>query len=200
MSITAWIIEYITDLIRQLGYLGIYILMTFESSGIPIPSEVVVTFGGFLAARGIFDFHTIVIISTLANLTGSLIFYYVGYFYGEAFVHKYGRFFRIDMSHVDLVRKWFRRYGDLTIFIGRITPAIRTYISLPAGIGKMDLLRFSILTIIGSYIWNFILAYMGLLLGENWAIIIKYLDIVAIVIIAILIIAIVYLKKIGWKI
>jgi len=200
MSFTAWIIEYIASLVEYLGYPGIFILMTLESSGIPIPSEAVVTFAGFLASRGVFNLYMIILISTLANLTGSIIFYYLGYIYGESFVHKYGRFLRINDSHIKFIEKWFDRYGDITVFIGRITPAIRTYISLPAGMGKMNKNRFIILTLVGSLIWNLFLAYIGLWLGDNWISIVEYLDIIAVIAMIIIIIILFYLKRIGWKI
>jgi len=198
MSITEEIIEYIASIVERTGYLGIFILMTLESCGIPIPSEAVVTFSGFLSSRGSFDFWIVIVVSTLANLTGSLIFYYLGYYYGESFLLRYGRYFHLDKDKIGLVKKWFNKYGELAIFIGRITPAVRTYISFPAGLSSMRLPVFILYTAIGSLIWNFILTYIGYILGSRWMDIIPYLDYLTIIVIIILVIAgivYIYIKK-----
>ncbi len=196
MSILAPIIEWVIELIGEFGYFGIFILMVLESAGIPIPSEAVVTFSGFLATRGVFDFWLVVLVSTLANLVGSMIFYYIGYFWGEPFVKRYGKYLYLGTHHLELARKWFNKYGGITVFVGRITPAVRTYISFPAGVGRMNIYSFTVLTIIGSVIWNFILAYFGVWLGENWEIITGYIDTIAVIaVIALLIIVLIYFRR-----
>ena len=198
MSILAGLIEWITGLIEVVGYEGIFILMTLESAGIPIPSEAVVTFSGFLSARGRLDFWLVVIDSTLANLFGSIILYYIGYYLGRPFVERYGRYFFIDKSHIDLAEKWFGKYGNVAIFIGRVTPAVRTYISLPAGIGRMNIGGFILYTVVGSSIWNFFLTYVGVWMGKNWEAVIPYLDTVGITaLIVVLGILIYYLRMKG---
>jgi len=188
MSITAILVEYLADLIEYLGYIGIFILMTLESSGIPIPSEIVVTFAGFKSFEGSFNLIDITLVSTLANLTGSLIFYYIGYRYGGPFVDRYGKYLRLNNEHIDLVKRWFGKYGDISIFIGRITPGVRTYISFPAGLARMNLRNFIILTLIGSIIWNYMLAYAGYVLRDNWHKIIPIIDYIAIIAIPLIII------------
>ncbi len=181
MSVTAILIKYLADLIEYLGYIGIFILMTLESSGIPIPSEIVVTFAGFKSLDGSFNLISVTLVSTLANLAGSLIFYYIGYRYGEPFVEKYGRYLKLSDEHIDLVKRWFGKYGDISIFIGRITPGIRTYISFPAGLARMNLRNFIIFTITGSIIWNYMLAYAGYILRDNWCKIIPIIDYIAVI-------------------
>ena len=181
MSVTAILIKYLADLIEYLGYIGIFILMTLESSGIPIPSEIVVTFAGFKSLDGSFNLISVTLVSTLANLAGSLIFYYIGYRYGEPFVEKYGRYLKLSDEHIDLVKRWFGKYGDVSIFIGRITPGVRTYISFPAGLARMNLRNFIIFTITGSVIWNYMLAYAGYILRDNWYKIIPIIDYIAVI-------------------
>lgn len=195
MSLVGALIDELASIIESIGYLGIFILMTLESAGIPIPSEIVVTFAGYLASEGRMDFWMVVIVSSLANLTGSIIFYYIGIHVGRPFIKRYGKYLLMDERHLEITEEWVRRYGNLAIFIGRVTPAIRTYISIVAGIGLMDLAPFIILTIIGSLIWNFMLAYIGLLLGEHWETILPYLDYIAIIAVIIGIILIIYLFK-----
>ena len=195
MSILGAIIDELVAVIEAIGYIGIFILMTLESAGVPIPSEIVVTFAGYLAAEGKMDFWMVVLISSFANLTGSIIFYYIGVYVGRPFIKRYGRYLLMDERHLAITEEWVRKYGNLAIFIGRVTPAVRTYISIVAGIGLMDLFPFIILTIIGSIIWNFMLAYIGFLLGEHWESILPYLDIIGIVAVIIGLVFIIYVLK-----
>ncbi len=199
MSVLAGLIEWVTSVIEAVGYEGIFILMVLESAGVPIPSEAVVTFAGFLSARGKLDFWLVVLDSTAANLVGSIILYYVGYYLGRPFIEKYGKYFFLDITHVEWAEKWFEKYGSITVFIGRVTPAIRTYISLPAGMGKMNMPKFIVYTIAGSLIWNYFLAYVGILLGENWEVIIPYLDTIGIAAVVVALIIFVYYLMIRKK-
>jgi len=180
-SITAPLIEYIISIIDSIGYLGIFVTMTLESAGVPIPSEVVVPFAGYLSVRGDMDFYAVVLVSTLANLVGSIILYYIGLFYGRVFVIKYGKYLLLEESHLTYVEDLFSRYGSIITFVGRVTPGVRTYISIVAGMGKMAMPPFILYTVIGSFIWNWLLAYIGVLLGENWESIVPYLDMMAVV-------------------
>ena len=156
------------EVIHEWGYAGVFILMCLESALIPIPSEVVVPLAGYLSYSGTFDFWTIVIITTMANLAGSLIAYLLGRSYGRRFLERYGKLLSLKKSDLELAERWFSKYGSLAILVGRMTPAVRTVISLPAGIGKMDPLSFSTLTFLGSIPWNFALTYAGVVMGENW--------------------------------
>jgi len=197
MSLTAQVIEYIADIVYQTGYLGIFILMTLESCGIPIPSEAVVTFSGFISSRGGFEFWYVIIVSTIANLTGSLIFYYIGYRYGLRFFSRYGRYLHLSEESINMVKRWFDRYGDIAVFIGRVTPAVRTYISFPAGLSSMRLSNFIILTLVGSLIWNIILTYIGFILGEHWMSITPILDYLTLAVIVSLVLTFIFLKRRG---
>lgn len=164
--------HYIIFLIEKTTYLGIFILMGLESALIPIPSEVTMPFSGFLAQQGKLNFWLIIIVGTIANLAGSLISYYVGYFLEETvltgIIKKYGKFILLTVGDYDHAYRWFTKYGDKIIFISRLLPAVRTVISLPAGVFKMNLKKFVIYTTLGCFIWSTILTYIGVTLGKNW--------------------------------
>lgn len=177
------IIEFITQLISSWGYAGIYITMTLESTLIPIPSEIVIPFAGFLAYMGEMNIWLIVLVSTFANLTGSIIAYEIGKYLGRGFIERYGKYVLLNMKHVELVEKWFDRYGSLTVLFSRMLPVVRTVNALPAGIGKMNFPKFCIYTFIGSIPWNLALVLVGYLLKENWSLLEKYslyIDILAV--------------------
>jgi len=181
------ILEFITGLISSWGYAGIFVTMTLESALIPIPSEVVIPFAGFLAYMGEMNIWLIVLVSSLANLAGSIIAYEVGKYLGRGFIERYGKYVLLNMGHLQLVERWFDKYGSLTVLFSRMLPLVRTVNALPAGIGKMNFPKFCIYTFIGSIPWNLALAFVGYLLKENWNILEKYslyIDILAVFIVA----------------
>ncbi len=195
-SITATFIQFLINLVGEIGYLGIFLTMTMESAGIPIPSEVVVPFAGYLSVKGDLNFYIVIFLSTVANLIGSMILYGVGFKYGRLFVSRYGKYLLLEERHLNYVEKLFERYGSIIIFLGRLTPGVRTYISVVAGAGKMAVYPFLIYTLTGSFIWNFFLTYVGVVLGENWEIITPYLDMISVVaIIILIIIGILYIRR-----
>ncbi len=155
-------------LIEHYGNAAVFLLMTLESACIPIPSEAVVPYAGYLAYLGEMSFWEIVVISTLANLFGGTIAYVVGRFGGRALILHYGKYILLSQKHLVRAENWFEKRGEVTILIGRIFPAIRTVISLPAGIAKMQFGKFLVFSAIGSLIWNFALAYLGLQLASHW--------------------------------
>ena len=168
----------IIHLIQSTGYLGIFILMTLESALIPIPSEITMPFAGFLAAKGNLSFILVVLTGAVGNLIGSLIAYYIGYFLEENVildnVKKYGKFILITEHDLERASKWFGKYGDRIIFFSRLLPAVRTFISLPAGIFEMNIWKFSIYTFIGSLIWSFFLTYIGFYFQSRWNVLEQY--------------------------
>src|SRR3989344_4210580 len=188
------IVEYIINLIVQfmeiLGYPGLLILMALESMIAPVPSEVVMPFAGFLIAEGKFTFLMVAIFSTLGSIIGSLISYWLGLFGGRKFVNNFGKYLLLDESHLDWTERWFERKGEKTIFISRFIPIVRHLISIPAGIGKMNLKKFILYTVAGALIWNMFLVYLGFKLKQKWELIHQYssqLDIVAGIIFVIII-------------
>lgn len=164
--------HYIISLIESTNYFGVFVLMALESVLIPIPSEITMPFAGFLASQGKLDFWIIVVVGTFANLVGSLAAYYIGYFLEETvlikLIDKYGKFILVTPSEYNRALKWFSKYGDKIVFISRLLPAVRTVISLPAGVSKMSLKKFIPYTVVGCFIWSLFLTFIGFKLGENW--------------------------------
>ena len=170
--------------------------MVAESELIPIPSEVIMPFSGYLVSTGKFNLILVVIAGSIGNLVGALIAYFVGSYLGRGFVLKYGKYVLLKKSHLEFAESYFKKYGAKSTFISRLLPAVRTYVSLPAGAAKMDLKRFSAFTLIGSAIWSTGWALVGLELGQEWDSIRKYSSYFdALVVIAIIIAIVIYLKK-----
>ena len=169
ISLVGSISDFVINLIGSLGYWGVFIGMTLESACIPIPSEIIMPFSGFVVWQG----HTnmtligITIVGALGNLLGSLIAYYVGLKGGRPLLEKYGKYLLVTHSKLELADKWFFKYGSEAVLISRFLPIIRTFISLPAGIAHMDLKKFMAYTFIGSLPWSFALGYIGTQLGPN---------------------------------
>ncbi len=184
ISLIGSISDFVINLIGNLGYWGVFIGMTLESACIPIPSEIIMPFSGFVVWQG----HTnmtligITIVGAFGNLVGSLIAYYVGLKGGRPLLEKYGKYLLITHSKLELADKWFFKYGSEAVLISRLLPIIRTFISLPAGIAHMDLKKFMTYTFIGSLPWSFALGYIGTQLGPNWSIIQGYFHILDIII------------------
>lgn len=187
--------EFITSVISSLGYGGIFFLMILESALIPIPSEIIMPFSGFLVSSGKLGSVGVILAGSLGNLVGSVITYYLGIRLGRAFLIKYGKYILFRVHHLVWTEQLFQKYGDKISFVGRLLPGVRTYISLPAGIGKSNFIKFVVYTLIGSIIWNSLLTYGGIQLGRSWQHIDKYsgyLDIIAVVATAVFIVWIVY--------
>jgi membrane protein DedA with SNARE-associated domain len=168
-----FLINFAIAVIEFSTYGGIFFLMLLESCGIPIPSEVIMPFSGFLVQKGLLSFWGIVLVGTLGNLVGSLLAYWIGFFGGRVLIEKFGRYILISKKDLDLADHWFSKYGSATVFFGRLIPIIRTYISFPAGISKMDLKKFSFYTFFGALPWSILFAWLGIKMGQNWELIQK---------------------------
>lgn len=191
-------INYCINLVIEGGYLTVFITMTIESALIPLPSEVVMPFAGYMVYLGKLNFILVGLIASLANLLGSIIAYLIGYYGGRPLVSKYGKYILLRQHHMEITEKFFNKYGDITVLVGRCLPLIRTFISLPAGFGRMNFIKFVIYTFVGSLPWNYALTYAGLALGDNWEKILgvtHYVDILVIVAIIGIIIWLVARKK-----
>ena len=184
---------YITQFISSIGYAGVFILMTLESAALPVPSEVVMSFAGYLTYQGIFNIYLITLIGAVGCTAGSIISYYVGLKYGRPAIDKYGKYAFIRTHHMDLAEKWFLRYGDKAVFFSRLLPVVRTFISFPAGIGRYDIRKLVIFSFVGSLPWCFALAYVGFSLGPFWKDIIGLFDKLDIVIVLSIVIIFVYM-------
>jgi membrane protein DedA with SNARE-associated domain len=162
------VVDFVISIISNLGYLGVIFLMVLDSAMIPIPSEIILVFSGYLVTTGTFDPISIILAGSLGNVVGSILTYYFGLKFGRLFILRFGKYFFIKEHHLEYTEKLFQKYGDKISFLGRLLPAIRTYISLPCGVAKMNLLKYSIYTFIGSVIWNTIFTYIGIQLGSKW--------------------------------
>jgi membrane protein DedA with SNARE-associated domain len=164
---------FIIRLIESTGYWGVFFLMTIESALIPMPSEVTMPFAGYLVSTGRMNLHVLSFVGASANLFGSVLAYWLGWWGQERlvrhFVRRYGRFLLLSEREYDHAEKWFRRHGDSIVFFSRVLPGVRTFISLPAGVAKMHFGFFCIFTFFGSLIWSYFLAWVGFVLGSNWS-------------------------------
>jgi membrane protein DedA with SNARE-associated domain len=192
MSFTESLVNLIVEFIDKTGYPSIFVMMSLESMVAPVPSEAVMPFAGFLVQQGRFTFTGVIFFSTLGSIFGSLISYYLGYWGGRPIVERFGKYLLLDKKDLDLTERFFQKRGDITIFISRFIPVVRHLISIPAGIGKMNIVKFCIYTIAGAGLWNAFLTYMGYLLQKKWTEIMKYSHIVDIVVVALLIIFVIY--------
>lgn len=161
----------ITSTISSTGYVAVFLLMTAESALIPIPSEVTMPFAGFLVSKGLLSFWWVVLAGSLGNVFGSYLAWLIG-IHGEnfsrRFIRKWGKWVLLSEHEFDIAISWYRRFGQPITFFSRLLPVIRTYISLPAGVAKMPLASFLILTFFGSFIWSTFLTWLGVILGDNW--------------------------------
>jgi membrane protein DedA with SNARE-associated domain len=170
--------NFITQIIASSGYFGVFFLMMLESAVVPIPSEIVMPFAGFIASTGGFNIWLVVLAGTVGNLVGSLVAYFVGLYLGRGFIFRYGKYVLLEKKYLLMTEKWFKKKGDKTIFFSRLLPVIRTVISLPAGIGRMNLGKFMAYTFVGSIPWNVAQTYIGVILGKNWNLISRYSDVI----------------------
>ncbi len=170
-SIIITLANFVVAVIGYLGYAGVFLLMLVESCGIPMPSEVIMPFSGFLVWQRQMDLWVIILVGTLGNLVGSWLAYYIGARGGRPLIEKYGKYILISKCDLDLADRWFVRYGQATVFFGRLLPVVRTYISFPAGIAKMDFRKFSFYTFIGALPWCALFAWFGVRLGAHWNVI-----------------------------
>jgi len=183
---------FFVSVISAAGYLGVFILMAMESMVLPVPSEFVMPFVGFLVADGKLNLWLAIIISGLASITGSLISYFVAYYGGKELIHRFGRFVLLDKGELEWTELWFQKRGNITILVSRFIPVVRHLISLPAGLARMNLKRFIAYTLIGATIWNSFLLWVGIKLRERWGIVHQYSSQIDVVIVALIVVAVAF--------
>lgn len=173
-KIIAVLASWIIGVISFLGYGGIVLCMAIESACIPLPSEIIMPFSGYLVSAGRFSLLGTALAGAIGCVVGSIVAYYAGLLLGRDFAYKYGKY--VLISHKDLrwAEGWFERYGSAVIFFSRLLPIIRTFISFPAGVARMKMVPFIIYTFVGSFPWCYGLAWIGMKLGENWDTLGKY--------------------------
>ncbi|MFQ5662513.1 MAG: DedA family protein [Terriglobia bacterium] len=159
---------FILSVISAGGYLGIVLLMAIESACIPLPSEIIMPFSGYLAGQGRFNLWWVGVAGALGCNLGSIVAYWVGAAGGRPLLERYGRYLLISRRDLEWADRWFAGYGEATVFFSRLLPIIRTFIALPAGIARMNFLRFNLYTFLGSLPWCLGLAYLGFKFGEHW--------------------------------
>lgn len=167
-KVLALLAGFVVSTISTLGYGGIVLLMAIESACIPLPSEIIMPFSGYLVFRGEFALWIVAFSGAIGCVLGSLAAYWVGARGGRPLAEKYGRYILVSEHDLALADRWFERHGDIIILIGRLLPVVRTFIAFPAGVARMPLLKFIIYTFIGSLAWCWALAWIGLRLGEHW--------------------------------
>lgn len=159
---------FIVATISLLGYSGVVLLMAIESACIPLPSEIIMPFSGYLVYAGRFNLWAVGFAGAFGCVLGSLVAYWVGMYGGRPLIEKYGRYVLVSPHDLDLADRWFERFGEVIVFASRLLPAIRTFIAFPAGVARMNLKKFVIYTFAGSLPWCLGLAYVGQRLGEKW--------------------------------
>ena len=173
-KILAVLFVFIKSIIGATGYAGIAILMGIESACIPLPSELIMPFAGYLVFEGSMNLFWVATAGAIGCNLGSLVAYEVGHYGGRPLVERYGRWILMGRRELDWADRFFARWGHAAVFVARLLPVIRTFIALPAGIARMPRAKFHIYTFLGSWPWCFVLAYAGLKLGANWRSIGKY--------------------------
>jgi membrane protein DedA with SNARE-associated domain len=167
-QIVGWLAGFTTAVIVALGYPGIALLMAIESACIPLPSEIIMPFAGYLVSQGHFTLFGAATAGAIGCNLGSVVAYAAGQYGGRPLALKYGRYLLIDAHDIDKADRFFAKHGDWAVLIGRLLPVIRTFIAFPAGVARMPLLRFHFYTFVGSWPWCFGLAWIGMKLGEAW--------------------------------
>lgn len=190
------IVSWAIAVLGKLGYFGVFFLMALESACIPIPSEAILPFGGYLASSAYtghrLNLILVILIGTLGGTFGSLFAYYLGAIGGRPLVEKYADKLRLSKSHIEMSDKWFNKYGEKIAFFSRLIPIVRTFISLPAGISKMDVKKFAAYTFAGSLLWSVVLGYAGYIMGKNWTTIRSWLHLADYAVVAVIVGLIIY--------
>jgi membrane protein DedA with SNARE-associated domain len=193
------IVSFIVETVSSLGYSGIFIMMFLESSFFPFPSEVVMIPAGYLAVKGEMNLFGAIFSGILGSLTGAVFNYYLAKKYGRAFLSRYGKYVLIKEETLEKMEEFFDKHGHISTFSGRLIPAVRQYISLPAGLAKMDLWKFSFYTSLGAGIWVLILTLLGYFIGQNEILLQEYLQTIIITILVLLVIMIFFYIRLKIK-
>jgi len=190
------IVNTIVELVGNMGYSGIFILMFLESSFFPFPSEVVMIPAGYLAYKGEMNLYIAVIAGIFGSVAGALFNYYLAVKFGRKFLIRYGKYFFFKEENLDKLEKFFRKHGEISTFNGRLIPGVRQYISLPAGLSRMNIWKFSFYSALGAGIWIIVLVALGYFLGSNEALINQYLHTATIIaLVSVLFITLFYIVR-----
>lgn len=182
------------------GYYAVAILMALENACIPIPSELILGFAGYMIYAGRMTFTMAMVAGMVGGMAGSYFAYYVGHYGGRPFVDKYGKYFFVKKSHVDIAQEWFDKYGIKAVFFSRMLPVVRTFISLPAGFAHVDMKKFFFYTFLGSLPWTALILFIGMMLGEGWKVMMEVgheisLAVAAVIVIICIVLYVQYRRK-----
>lgn len=166
--------DYIITFMETYGYAAMFIAMVLENANIPIPSEIVLGFAGYLVAQGVFDMNVTIIVGTVAGIVGSILSYWMGEYGGRPLLLKYGKYIFFNEHKFELAEKLFNKWGGTAVFVGRLLPGVRTFISFPAGMARYPMWHFIIWTVLGTIPWTILLVYLGKVLGDRWQDLIQY--------------------------
>ena len=175
-ALDAIVLPFLESLYERFGYIGVVIAMTIESCAVPLPSELILPFAGWSVSRGLIEpltsspwsYWAAVLAGVLGNTVGSLASYAIGAYGGRPLVERYGKYVLISPHDLELAERWFARFGEATVFFSRMLPIVRTFISVPAGIARMPLWRFTLFSILGAVPWVMLLVWGGMQLGDHW--------------------------------
>ena len=191
------VINFIVETVSSLGYAGIFIMMFLESSFFPFPSEVVMIPAGYLAYKGEMNIYIVILLGALGSLGGALFNYYFALKFGKRFLMKYGKYFFVSHETIEKTETFFKNHGHISTFSGRLIPGLRHYISLPAGLARMNLFVFCLYTTLGATLWVVILTLLGYYLGDNEALVKEYLRyLIVVVLISLAILVFWYYKRV----
>ncbi len=193
------IVDFIVNTVSDLGYIGIFIMMFLESSFFPFPSEVVMVPAGYLASKGEMNIYIAIGAGIIGSLAGAVFNYLLAVKYGRAFLSRYGKYVLVKEETLQKMENFFAKHGHISTFSGRLIPAVRQYISLPAGLARMNLWKFSLYTSLGAGIWVLILTLLGYFIGQNEAMVKEYLQMIIITILVLLSILIFFYVRVKIK-
>jgi len=201
-KIIAALAGFVIAVISKTGYLGVIALMAIESACIPLPSEIIMPFAGYLVYAGRFKLFWAATAGAIGCNVGSVIAYEIGYYGGRPLMEKYGSYLLMNRHDLEMADRFFQRFGSAAVFVGRLLPVIRTFIALPAGVARMPRLRFHIYTFVGSWPWCFALAWIGMKLGERWHTdprLSHWLHRLDVVVVVLLLLGVVWFVRSHWK-
>lgn len=167
-EVTGFMAMLVFGLINEFGLLAIGVLMALESANVPIPSEVILTYGGFLASKGVLNFHLVALAGAIGCVVGGAFSYWLGMKLGRPFLMKYGKWLLLSPRDIEWGEKFLDKYGEATYFLSRMLPVVRTFIAFPVGIARGNFFKFNLYSFWGSLIWSYVLTWFGVKLGDNW--------------------------------
>jgi membrane protein DedA with SNARE-associated domain len=199
-GLISFFVQESLELMKYLGVSGVFILMVLEGVGLPFPSELIMTFAGFLSNGNIYSLAVYALAGSVGGYIGNLILYFISVYGGRPLILAIGKYFGLREEHLLATERWFDKRGEWTVFFGRFVPGFRSYMSIPAGIAKMSLVKFTIFTLAGSFIWSSALAVGGYTLGSNWSRLLPILYQLGEILLIIFILAIVgYISYIAYR-